>query len=268
MQRKIYILIICIFLYFSCERNSNPISYNDNVFITKIDIEGMMKKHLPDFRIVRKRARWKEGREFVFVNDKHNIFIRAGIHSSKAKVQEIAEEYNNSCWIRPIEDTNKIWGIGDKCWWMPDIDSPDTVQYQFIRNNIFIIVNSHNYPDILSLTKSIDQDILNDADYIKLGYSLSLPVIKSITASKKELKEGETTKITIQASDPYNEPLEYVFNFGLYHVESDPKNVFTFEASRDYVPAPFFGSHILKFIVVNESNVVSEVAEFEITIFQ
>ena len=98
--------------------------------------------------------------------------------------------------------------------------------------------------------------------------SISLPQIHTITATKTELKEGESCKITVNASDPYNEPLEYDSRFRLVHVSGDTENVFLFQASRDYVPEPFWDPHILKFIVINESNVFSETAEFKITIIQ
>jgi len=242
----------------------------DKIYITKFDIEGMKKKHLPNFELVSKQAR-REGREFVFRNSNdlsNTIFIRVGIHSSNAKAQYVAEDLHSMYWVIPQEDTLKVLGIGDRSWWLPDPFLPDTVAYEFIRYNIYISVNSHTYADLLELTRAIDMDIVNDADYVDLENSISLPKIHSITATKTVLKEGNTCKITVNAYDPYNEPLEYVFNFGLFHVESDPENIFTFEASRDYVPEPFFGPHILKFIVMNESNAVSETAEFTITIVQ
>ena len=81
------------------------------------------------------------------------------------------------------------------------------------------------------------------------------------------LKEGESTKITIHAADPNNEPLEYIA-MGIGNYEPDPENVFTKIAAHDYIGEPFFGSHIYEFYVINESNIVSEVAEFEIIITQ
>lgn len=269
MKIRLFIFIILTLSYISCGNSLKP-NLSDEIYITKFNIEGMRKKHLPNFELVSKQARFKEGREFVFqdLNDKTKIvFIRIGIHSSKAKAQYIAEEYNSWCSIIPQEDSMKVLGIGDSCWWMPAPFSPDTVAYHFIRYNSFIIVNSHTYQDLLELTRAIDMDIVNNADYVDIKNSISLPKIRSITATKTELKEGESCKITVKASDPYRKSLDYVAN-GLSPASGKSKNVFLFQASRDYVSEPFFGSHIYKFIVINESNVVSEPAEFKITITQ
>ena len=265
-MKKIIILLFLLSFTSSCTKDKNPISNNDDIFITKFSMEGMRNEHLPDFNFVRKRARMREGREFVLKNENTDniIYIRVGIHPSKIKVQEMVEEYNNGSAAVWIEDSEKVLGIGDRCWWM-SVDKP--YSYHFIRNNIFISVNSHDYQDILILTKSIDNDIINNANYVEIGNSILLPEIHSITALKTELQEGENTKVTIHASDPYNESLEYVV-VGLTHVEIDPENVFTLTATRSHVPSPFFGPHSYNFIAVNESNVVSEVVEFEIKIIQ
>jgi len=266
---KVLLSAFLFLLNLSCEKILGPSSSGNEIYITKFDVEAMIKKYLPDFKLVRETARWREGKEFLFenVNGKNStIFIRVGIHSSKIKAQEIAEEYNSWCWIIPREDSLGTLGIGERSWWMPNVDSPDTVAYHFIRNNTFIITNSHTYPNLLSLTKAIDKDLTNGADYIKKSKSISLPEIKSITTPKAELGEEESTKVTVNAFDPKNEQLEYVCHPGLIHGDNDPENVFTFIASRDYIPEPFWGKHILKFIVVNESNVISEEAESEIII--
>lgn len=269
---KHMLLLLTIFFTIHCTNVNDPDPPKDesqkDTYITGFDTEGMRKKHLSDFTLVRKRARWNEGREFVYrdVNDNGNlVLIRIGIHSSKSKALEIAEEYNRGTSLVPQEDS---LGFGDRSWWMPDVDSPDTVAYHFLRNNMFVIVNSHTYDYLLNLTRAIDEDIVNGTDYIKKSNSISLPIIHSVSASKTNVREGESTKITINASDPSAEPLEHVSHPGLIHFDSDPPNVFTFIASRDYVPAPFWGSHIFNFIVFNESNVSSEIAELEIEISQ
>ena len=269
-MKKIIILLFLLSFTSSCTKDKNPISNNDDIFITKFSMEGMRNEHLPDFDFVRKQARWREGREFVLKNENTDniIYIRVGIHPSKIKAQEIVEEYMK--WTAAVfrEDSMKVLGIGDRCWWTSSFDKPSN--YIFIRNNFFISVMSspmHYYQDILKLTKLIDNNIINNTDYVEIGNSILLPEIHSITALKTELQEGENTKVTIHASDPYNESLEYVV-VGLTHVEIDPENVFTLTATRSHVPSPFFGPHSYNFIAVNESNVVSEVVEFEIKIIQ
>ena len=264
----IFLILTILLLLIYCEKIVEPTI--KEIFITRFDVEGMRKEHLSNFRTVRKRARFNEGREFVFqeLNDKNNVVLfRVGIHSNSLKAQKIAEEYNSWCWIPPQEDTKRVFGIGDKCWWMRNIDSSDTVAYHFIRHNMFIIVNSHSYHNLLQLTRSIDNDILNNANYTNKANSISLPIIQSISASKTELREGDTAKITINASDPNNEPLEYVC-IGLAQPDSNPINVFTIEASRGNIADPFWGSHTYKFQVINGSNILSESAEITINISQ
>ena len=138
----------------------------------------------------------------------------------------------------------------------------------FLRNNaLFIMSCSHNYGKLKDLATKIDNDIINEESYISIENSISLPKINSITVGKSNFKEGESTKITVNAIDPGNEALEYIFQ-GLFHNDYDPENVFTFTASRDYVGEPFFGSHTIEFYVINESNVLSRSAEITIKILK
>lgn len=268
MKIKILPLLFLSMIVLSCDKTSDPVSSEREIFITKFDVEGFHKTYLPNFTLVRKRGRWREGREFLYEetgNEDNNFLIRVGIHSSKTKAQEIAEEFNSWCMIFPQEDTTGTLGIGERSWWMPDVVSPDTIGYIFIRSNLFILTDSHTYQDLLDLTRAIDADIINDAEYIEKSESLELPQILSVTTTKSILHEGESAQITVTASDPNNEPLEYVFDAGLFRGDN-PENVFTMIASRNYVSEPFIGSHIYKFIVYNESNVISEEAELEIMI--
>ena len=45
--------------------------------------------------------------------------------------------------------------------------------------------------DLLTLAKSIDQDIINGASYLKIGDTISPPVIQSLDVSKPDLREGK-----------------------------------------------------------------------------
>jgi len=78
--------------------------------------------------------------------------------------------------------------------------------------------------------------------------------------------EGESAKITVNATDPEGEPLEYVSLSGAGKSEEDGENVFIFRATRDCVHEPFFGSHEIEFVVINESNVLSRVSRININI--
>ncbi len=265
-----FLLIIMLLSYiFSCT-NDNPISPESNNLINKIDMEQLHKKLLSDFELIRTRGRWREGREYVFIDKMDrtkNVFIRIGIHPSIEETKEIANEYNSWCSIVPQEDFNKNLDVGDQLWWMPDPNSTDTVSYHFIQKNVFIIVNSHtlNYNELFTLTKSIDADIKNHESYISFSKSANPPIINTITSSKLKLIEGDTTKIIIDAIDPNNEDLEYI-TIGVSQWNEDPKNVFTLVASRDFIPEPFYGTHTFEFIVINESNFVSRIEKIELEI--
>lgn len=271
MRIEIILLVIFTFLFISCEKSGKLVTPTDKdeIFVTKFDVEEMKQRHLPDFKLVRKRAMFNSGKEYIFQNiqDEENvIFIRACILPSKKRAHDFVKHYCDLCEMLPIEFSDKDFNIGDKCWWMVDPISPDTVQYHFTRYNIFILVNSHTYNDIQQLAGLIDKDIINGANYVSKEETISIPVIYLVSAEKTEVWEEETVKIFVSASDPFKKKLEYVFNYGLFHIETDSINVFTFKASRDMVSEPFFGAHTFEFQVINENLVISETAKVTIKI--
>ena len=266
MKEKIFILICCVTIsssLFFCNKQDNI-----ETIITKVDMEEMAHRHLPYFNLLRERSKYVYGREYVFVreSDSANIFITIGLHQSEKDAENIANNYFSEISMVMKEGPHQGVTIGDKYWWLaPFQDSSILTDIVFIRKNALFIMSSHSYEELKELAKKIDDDIIIDANYVELENKILLPVIDSITASKTELKEGDTTKITIHASDPNNESLEYDA-IGIGHYEPDPENVFTLISSPSNVPDPFWGSHVYEFIVINESNVVSEIAEFEIII--
>ena len=265
-KKKIFILIcyaVISYSLFFCSKQDNI-----ETIITKVNIEEMAHMHLQYFNIFREGPKYIYGKEYVFIRegDSANVFINIGLHQSEEYTENTADNYLNSISLVMKEGPHHGVYIGDKFWWWaPDGDSNNVTNIVFIRKNALFIMSSHNYRELNTLAKKIDDDIIIKANYIELENTILLPIIDSITASKKVLKEGEISKISVHASDPNNEALEYDA-IGLSHSESDPENVFTLVASSDYVQSPFLGSHFYKFVVINESNVVSEVAEFEIEI--
>jgi len=265
MKVKSLSLLIIVLSLISCEKVISPIG-DGEIFITEVNFEKLRKKHLSNFDLVRKRGKWC-GREYFLknFNDSTSLYITIGIFSSYDKTSLTVDKYNGSIWIMPQEDTVGVFGIGEKCWWMPAPFSPDTVSYLFIRYNSFFIVNSHTYSSIQDLARAIDRDIINNAEYVELSNKTSVPIINSIKTSKQLVSEGDTVKISVQANDPNNETLEYITT-GLMHFESDPENVFNLVILRDYIPEPFIGLHKYEFTVINESNEVSDEMEIKIEI--
>lgn len=264
--RKTYIFIGCIAIMcslISCDDDSSLARR----FVSEINMEEMAQLNLPDFSLVREGAKFYEGKEYVFVreSDATNVFITIGLHQSEIDAEYIATNYLNYISISMNEGAHQGVSIGDKFWWETGSDSNILTNIVFIEKNALFIMSSHSYDELKTLAVKIDNDILNNADFVELEKSIALPVIDSIAASQTVLRYGESSRITVYASDPNNERLEYIV-VGLRNSDLDPENVFTEEATHDYVGEPFFGSHIYEFVVVNESNVVSEIVELELII--
>jgi len=260
MRLYLYIILVFLFLFYSCEIISKS---NDEMRIAMYDIEGMRAKLLSNFELVRKNARMNEGYEYRFKNmsdTSETVSIRIGIFQSQSEALDLAIERMNWFSAVPHEDTLKVLGIGDRCWSMP---MPGQT-YLFSRSNVFINVNSSSIPNsqLLELTRSIDNDIINNADYIKIDNSISLPKIEKISVSKSELNEGESATITVSAFDPNNNNLECMCLPGI----PQNGNIFTLTATRSYISEPFIGQHTYEFQVINEMNVLSKVKEITINI--
>lgn len=243
----------------------------DDSFVTRFNADEMAKKHLTDFNLVRKRAIWNRGKRFVYQSDNAQVklSIQVGLQPSAKDAEEIALNYLSYLSIVMVEGPIPGETIGNKLWWKaPNSDPNNVTSIVFIRENALFIIFSHSYKKIKELAKSIDDDIIKGESYISIENSISLPVINTISVEKNSLRKGDSSKITVNAIDPNNESLEYQFLPGLIKGESDPENMFTFIASRDHVPEPFLGSHTIKVVVINESNVVSRISEIKINCVQ
>ncbi len=237
--------------------------------IVKFDAVQMGQQNLPGFDLVRSRAQWNCGREFVFqrASDQVTIHLTIGLHQSPTAANDVALDYLNEISIKMMEGGLGNAQIGDKFWWWsPNSDSENVTNILFLKENALFILSSHSYKNLVDLARTLDEDIKRKADYLKIDEAISVPKIESVSLAKSNLKEGDSIRIAIKATDPSNEPLEYQTQPGLIKFQGDPENVFTFVASRDQVDEPFLGSHKLKFVVINKSNVVSAVAERIVTI--
>lgn len=273
MKTKYFVIIssIAVLIFQICcvdERGLLTASNNDSV-ITRFDAEEMAKKNLVDFTLVRERAQWNRGREFVYqkLNDQVNVFITIGLHQSSNDAKDIALDYLNEISMGMREGPLAGVAIGDKLWWLsPNSDSNNVTDILFTRKNALFIMSSHSYIKLKELAKAIDEDIVKGESYLTIENSILLPKINSISVEKSNLQVGESIKITVNATDSRNELLEYQSQPGLIKIESDPENVFTLTAIRDLVPEPFIGSHTIKFVVINKSNVVSRLSEITVNI--
>lgn len=243
-------------------------SHSDCPIVT-FDAVQMGQQNLPDFNLVRGRAQWNRGREFVFqrTSDQATIHLTIGLHPSPTDANKVASDYLNEISMRMMEGGLGNTQIGDKFWWWsPTSDSDNVTNILFLKENALFILSSHSYKNLVGLARKIDEDINVKAAYLKVAESISVPNIVSVGLAKSSLREGDSTKVTIVATDPNDEPLEYQTQPGLVKLPIDPDNVFTFVATRDQVSEPFLGSHQVKCVAINKSNVVSRLAEIKITI--
>jgi hypothetical protein len=259
----IVISFICIhFLTFQSIHANNV----NEKYITKFDVEMLAEKHLQDFRLVRKRVIWNRGRNFLYKNyiEQINLSIQVGLYASAKHAEEVALDYIKYLSIQLIENPFPELSIGDKSWGeISGFDKITITGIIFIKNNALVMISSRNYRDIKELAKAIDVDITNEAAYISLENAIQIPKINSVSIGKSNLREGESTKITINATDFNLESLEYVFFPGLIKEANDPENVFTLIASKEKFPGQFLGSHAINIVLINKSNVVSPVKTIE-----
>jgi len=271
MNNKYFIiavlLVLSSFHIFSLKAQEISADNKVDKYVTKFDADGMAKKYLADFNLVEKRVMWNQGRRFVYLkeNDQIKISIQVGLHPSAKDAEDIALDYLKFISMSMKKGQINGESIGDILWWWsPNSDQTNVTHILFIRKNALFMIYSYSYKEIKALAKAIDDDIINEEPYLSVEKSISAPKINSISMGKSNFRHGETSKITVHAMDPKNESLEYQFLPGITQDSNDLKNVFTFIATRDHLPEPFFGSHTIKAVVINASNVVSPVSEITI----
>ena len=239
---------------------------NTENLITGIDVGELSKKHLSGFDLIRKRAKWNYGREYVFKNiqDNNIVFLTIGVYPSVEYAMKIINNYLKGISIKMVEDQIKTFDIGDEFWWWaPSMDSMDVSNIIFIRQNTLIILSKINNIRLDSLAKTIDEGIKNGDSFVKRSEIIQFPVINSISKDKSIVQLNEKIKLSVDAFDPNNEPLEYQSLPGLRRSRKDPENIFTFEVSANRFPDST-KTCTVKMVVINKSNLVSPMFEVDI----
>ena len=169
MVKKTSILIFSLSvlcLLVCCDNQDNP----DRI-ITKIDTEELASRHLADFILLRERFIDSIRIESVFKRERDSVlvFLTIGIYQSEIVADSAVNEYVKFISIHMMEGPHQGISIGDKFWWYPsDADSNGLTNIVFLRRNAFIAIScSIGYENLRALAKSIDNDILNEASYIK-----------------------------------------------------------------------------------------------------
>jgi hypothetical protein len=148
---------------FSCNKE------NEGILISHIDIEGMRKKNLKDFEIIRVEEYDSSRTEYVFSrnNDKTIIHLNIRLYESSEIVEATVIDILNSISMVVKSGESQEIIIGDKYWWWaPDNDFNNATSLMFIRKNSFISISSYDNVDVKNLAKKIDNDILNKESYI------------------------------------------------------------------------------------------------------
>src|SRR4030042_325316 len=248
MNKKIFLIstVLVIASLLSCDKEKDPDHMRP--FVTRVDMDEMAAVHLPGFYLKDRDLRDYLGREYFYMreSDTTGLRITVGLFKSAVIAENVAMQYLNSVSVMFWEGTQVELSVGDKCWYSGE-DLEHTRCIAFIRKNAFFIIgNYYNYTDVRALAEKVDDGIMKNAGYVDLENTISLPVIFSITATKTILNEGEMSKITVHASDPNNESMEYQ-GIGIGHYDPDPENMFTVIAHPDNIGEPFFGPHKYNF---------------------
>jgi len=231
-----YLILLVIFTVIFNSCNESLVTSKKNNLVAKLDMVQLQAKHLSNFNLTEKRVIWNRGRKFEF-NDKNNqtsVSIQVGLYSSSQDAESIVLDYLNYLSIGMKEGQIDGKTIGDKLWYWPNSNPSEVTDIVFLRYNSLFILYSNNSEKLTELAEAIDNDIVSKADYINIANSILLPKIDSISVTNTILVEGETSQISVYASDPNNESLEYQC---LTLNKSDLPNIFTFSASKDNVSA-------------------------------
>jgi hypothetical protein len=170
MCKERYVLIILIITLISFLFCDDIFQTKDEeIIIINIDMEEMVKLHLPNFNLIRQRAKGDLGTEYVFfnINDSANIFIRVGLHKTANNAENFVLDYLDEISMGMNNSPILEEPIGDTFWWFaPNADPIVVTNIIFTRKNAHFEIISHDGVELIALAKAIDDDILTGASYI------------------------------------------------------------------------------------------------------
>ena len=246
-------------------------SNTDVPLVSALDEKMLRDKYFKAFEIQGvTNLRWETGIEYNFcrVADTSFVSIRIGLYPSVREAEEAVLDGLNggTAWMNegPIQSEQ----IGDTIWYTTTetaLHGEIIILVTFIRYNaVFTLCCMDGEVDLLSLAKSIDQDIQNGASYLKSNKTISPPVIRSVEAPK-EIRELDRILFAVDASDPEGYGIKYHCLFGGQQ-SGQPENVLEVCANPNYFPNdPASGQHAFRIWVVNENNLFSSVSEVTVT---
>ena len=268
-MKYIYQFVLCIIFLICISTKGYAQNINTNAdnkqFIIGVNVEQMANKYLEGFELVRKNTKWLYGREYVYQLEpsQTNIFITIGIFPSDDIAERVALDYLDDISIHMPEGAYEDIMIGDRFWWWtPYNESGALTNIVFIKRNALIMMNSNTFEDLITLAKNIALDIDQQEPYITTSTTISSPVIESISINTITEESKDLLDITIQASDPNNEALEYQFMPGFSKKESKLNQGVTFRVDLDFLRESSNLQNV-KVVAINGSNLISEISEIK-----
>lgn len=236
-------------------------------YVTQFKMDEMAKIELADFELVRKRPWGLEGMEYVYQTPdrQRTLFITVGLHSSYDKARETLTNYLNYASIAMEELSESERSMGDKMWVWPSNNADEITNLIFIRKNALFRLSAHDkFVNIGHIAKAIDDGIMQNAAFVTTGNTISVPIIRSIKTNQIDLHDGKGIKIIIDAFDPQGEEIVFHSDQGLIEKQNGPSNVLIYFVNQEGFGGSLYEENTFQIIVINESNVVSEIATLNI----
>jgi len=232
------------------------------LYITGVNFDSILNKHLPDFNIIRDELLWKRGRRYRLIRYGKNdqmIEIAIGIFSSVRKTEENVIEYFKSISGIPQYGVASGTNIGDNSWFLKSGGAKHGTII-FIRKNTLIVISGQDYNLAESVATKIDKDLIAGTSGVEIGPFIKQPKIEEITFNSKTTIIKEKIPIIIHAKDPQGQKLQYFILVNdrsgfKYDTENPEEKILIFDKP---------GKHKISIFTINESNVISEIKDIEI----
>lgn len=158
-------IFLISFLLTFCNKDNK----NEGLLISNIDIVGMRNKNFVDFDVQQRGSNDSIETEYLLLRntDSTSIFMTIGLYGSSEEAEKNIIDYINDISIHMELGKSQETVIGYKYWWWgPNSDFNNVTNIAFIRKNVIFKLSSHNYGDLKSVAKKIDNDILDRESYI------------------------------------------------------------------------------------------------------
>jgi hypothetical protein len=245
-------------------------SNTDVPLVYSLNIKGLVDKYFPGSKMeTLMDLNWENGKRYSF----NNVFFQVGLYPTVREAEDAMLLGLQSGTDLGFSE-GPVYGekIGDNVWYSPSRNQRGEyiLGLGFIRYNAVLFIGLKNMDlegnYLLSLSKNIDQDIINGAPYLKSRKTISPPIINSVDISPKEILLYDTMVFTLDAFDPEGYSFTYHLLLG-FHPSEYPDNILILKAIPGIFPFEdaLLGPHKLKFWVMNENHLFSSPKELQVT---